>query len=173
MSTLLTIPLAANLTGGTAGELTLELTALLSLWAGVVLAGEGPGLRVAGVVVAALAPAPHAALHARHQQVQGGGVLDGPGLVEGAPPDAVVHRARGGVGGRPVQVDDVAALVPPRLTGGVLLKGGYVFAEELPVDLEVPLVRRHVHQVPQVSGENSLEHILVQVAGVVVIAGVH
>ena len=131
MSTLLTIPLAANLTGGTAGELTLELTALLSLRAGVVLAGEGPGLRVAGVVVAALAPAPHAALHARHQQVQGGGVLDGPGLVEGAPPDAVVHRARGGVGGRPVQVDDVAALVLPWLTGGVLLKGGYVLAEEL------------------------------------------
>ena len=94
-SILLTIPLAAHLARSTAGELTLELAALLSLGAGVVLAGEGAGLRVLGVVVTAPAPAPHPALHPRHQQVQGGGVLDGPGLVEGSPPDTVVHRTCG------------------------------------------------------------------------------
>ena len=46
-SILLTIPLAANLADSTAGELTLELAALLALGTGVVLAGEGLGLGVA------------------------------------------------------------------------------------------------------------------------------
>ena len=60
-SILLTIPLAANLARSTAGELTLELTALLALRARVVLAGERLRLRVLGVVVTASAPAPHPA----------------------------------------------------------------------------------------------------------------
>ena len=130
-SILLTIPLAANLARSTAGELTLELTALLALRARVVLAGERLRLRVAGVVVTASAPAPHPALHPRHQQVQGGGVLDGSGLVERSPPDTVIHRTCGRVGGSSVQVNNVAAL------GG---NSKYKFWLEKPLEfwLEIP-----------------------------------
>ena len=111
--TSLTKPPGAGLARGTAGVLALVLAALLALRAGVVLAGEGLRPGVVGVVVTGPAPAPHPGLHPRHQQVQGGAVLDGPGLVERSPPDAVIDRPCGRVGGRTVQVDNVAAPAPP------------------------------------------------------------
>ena len=81
--------------------------------------------------------------------------------------------ACGRVGWSPVQIDNVAAMILARLAGGALLQGGDVVAEKLPVYLEVSLVRRHVDQISQVADENSLEDVLVQVAGVIVITGVH
>ena len=74
------------------------------------------------VVVTTSAPAPHPGLPPGQQEVQGRGLLDGSGLVERSPPHTVVDGARGGVGGRAVQVDDVTALVLPWLTGGVLVE---------------------------------------------------
>ena len=46
-------------------------------------------------------------------------------------------------------------------------------AEKLPVNLSVCLVFSHVNQIPQVSHKNSLENILVEITGIVVVTGLH
>ena len=46
-------------------------------------------------------------------------------------------------------------------------------SDELPVNLSVCLVGRHVYQISQVSNKNSLEDVLVEITGVVVITGLH
>ena len=46
-------------------------------------------------------------------------------------------------------------------------------SEEPPVNLALFFAGRHVNQISQVSDENSLEDVLVEVAGIVVVAGLH
>ena len=168
---LLTVSLTTGLTLSTASVLTLVLAALLALRTGVVTTGEGAGPGVVGVIVTALPPAHHLLLHPGQEEVQGGGLLDGSGLVERSSPDTVVDRSSGRVGGWPVKVDDVTGLVVQGQAGGLLLQCRYVGPHEPHVDLSLGSVLGHIQQISEISHEYSLEDVGVKITGVISVAG--
>ena len=163
----------AGLARSAAGELTLVLTALLALRTRLVMAGQGVRTGVVRIVLTASASAPHPGLHPSQEKVEGRGLLYGPGLVERPPPHTVVDGARGGVGGRPVQVDNVTLGGLAWLAGGILLQGENVGLQEPFVNAELCFVVGYIHQVSEVSRKYSLEDVGVQITGVVPVTGIH